>query len=113
MAALLLLAPLRAGDIVITKTVDSAGLDYQGVRRTKIHGNPLTSTFYIESAEPGDALAIHLRKLRLNRPTGYSAYHLGFAALAPESIECPYPNRCQDDVVLQGRSNVAPWIIDL
>ena len=107
------LARIRPGDTVITKTVDSAGFDYQGVRRTKTHGNPLTGAFYIEGAEQGDALAVRLRKLRLNRATGYSSYRLGLAALAPESIEGLYPNRYKDDVVLPGRSDLVPWILDL
>jgi hypothetical protein len=37
-------ARIRPGDTIITKTVDSAGWDFQGVRRTKTHGNPLTGT---------------------------------------------------------------------
>ncbi|HYM12697.1 MAG TPA: acetamidase/formamidase family protein [Bryobacterales bacterium] len=107
------LARLRPGDTVITKTVDSAGFDYQGIRRTKTHGNPLTGAFYIEGAEPGDALAVHIRKLRLNRATGYSSYRLGLAALAPESVEGLYPSRYKEDVVLKGRADLVPWTIDL
>ena len=36
---------IRPGDTVITKTVDSAGFDAEGVRHTKTHGNPLTGAF--------------------------------------------------------------------
>jgi hypothetical protein len=54
-----------------------AGFDFAGVRHTKTHGNPLTGPFYIEGAEPGDALIIHLEKVRLNRDTGGDATHDG------------------------------------
>jgi amidase len=107
------LARLGPGDTVITKTVDSAGFDFQGIRRTKTHGNPLTGAFYIEGAEPGDALAVHIEKLRVNRASGYSSYRLGLAALAPGSIEGLYPNRYKEGVVLPGRSDLVPWTIDL
>ena len=39
--------------------------------------NPLTGPFYIEGAEAGDALVVKLRKVRLNRNWGYTAYRLG------------------------------------
>jgi amidase len=107
------LARIRPGDIVITKTVDSAGFDYRGVRRTKTHGNPLTGAFYIEGAQPGDSLLVHIRRLALNRPTGYTAYRLGLVCLLPESIETLYPARYKENAVLEGRSDLVPWVIDL
>ncbi|HUS05383.1 MAG TPA: acetamidase/formamidase family protein, partial [Bryobacteraceae bacterium] len=35
--------------------------------------NPETGPFYIENAEPGDTLVVHLLRLETNRATGYSA----------------------------------------
>ena len=35
-------------------------------------GNPQTGPFYVEGAMPGDVLVVHVRKLRLNRPTAIS-----------------------------------------
>ena len=107
------LARMRPGDTVITKTVDSAGFDFQGIRRTKTHGNPLTGPFYVEGAEPGDALVVHLRQVRLNRATGYSSYRIGLAALNPEYVETLYPSRYKEDAVLPGRADLVPWAIDL
>ncbi|HZT31938.1 MAG TPA: acetamidase/formamidase family protein [Bryobacteraceae bacterium] len=101
------------GDRVITKTVDSAGFDYQGVRRTKTHGNPLTGPFYVEGAEPGDALVVRLERVRLNRNSGYTGYRLGGGAVLPEYVESMYPGRYKEDVVLKGRSDLVPWEIDL
>src|SRR5436309_2144936 len=69
---------IQPGDIVVTKTLDSAGVDYKGEQKaTGPGGNPLTGPFFVEGAEPGDALVVKLRKVRLNRNSGYSGYRLG------------------------------------
>ena len=62
---------IRPGDIVRTKTVDAAGVDEKGNSRS-LGGNPQTGPFYVEGAMPGDVLAIHIRRLRLNRTTAIS-----------------------------------------
>jgi amidase len=54
------------GDTVHTTTVDAGGTDEKGVTRV-LGGNPETGPFYIASAAPGDILAVHLTRLRLNR----------------------------------------------
>jgi len=54
------------GDTVHTTTVDAGGTDEKGVTRV-LGGNPETGPFYVETAAPGDMLAIHLNKVRLNR----------------------------------------------
>jgi acetamidase/formamidase len=54
------------GDTVQTKTIDSGGVDEQGVTRA-LYGNPQTGPFFIAGAEPGDTLVVRLRRLRLNR----------------------------------------------
>jgi acetamidase/formamidase len=54
------------GDTVHTKTIDSGGVDEQGVTRA-LYGNPQTGPFFIAGAEPGDTLVVRLRRLRLNR----------------------------------------------
>src|SRR5436190_24052422 len=57
----------KPGDRIVTKTVDSAGFDLAGVRRTVTHGNPLTGPFFVTGAEPGDALEVRIHRIRLNR----------------------------------------------
>jgi amidase len=57
---------IKAGQVVVTKTLDSGGQDYQSKQLAE-GGNPLTGPFYIEGAEPGDAILVHLRRVRLNR----------------------------------------------
>ena len=54
------------GDTVHTTTVDAGGADERGIRRS-LGGNPQTGPFYVETASPGDTLAIHFMRIRLNR----------------------------------------------
>lgn len=54
------------GDTIHTTTLDSGGVDEQGMTRA-LYGNPQTGPFYVGGAEPGDVLAVHLKRLRLNR----------------------------------------------
>lgn len=100
---------VRPGDTIVTKTVDSAGFDYQGTRRTKTHGNPLTGAFYVEGAEPGDTLVVHLRKIRLNRASGYTGHRAGVKSL-PTALEPPKP---APDAVYKGYDYLVPWQIDV
>lgn len=57
---------IAPGDTVHTTTVDAGGNDEKGVARV-LGGNPETGPFYIETAAPGDTLAVHITRLRLNR----------------------------------------------
>ena len=54
------------GDTIHATTVDAGGTDEKGVTRV-LGGNPETGPFYIETAAPGDTLAVHITRLRLNR----------------------------------------------
>jgi acetamidase/formamidase len=45
------------------------------------HDNPQTGPFYIEGAEPGDTVAIHINKLEPARDHGISSFFPGFGAL--------------------------------
>jgi amidase len=57
---------IAPGDTIHTTTVDAGGTDEKGVTRV-LGGNPETGPFYIETAAPGDTLAVHIMRLRLNR----------------------------------------------
>ncbi|WP_449448374.1 acetamidase/formamidase family protein [Thermomonas brevis] len=57
---------IRPGETIATSTLDSGGLDREGKTRA-LYGNPQTGPFYVWGAQPGDVLAVQLRKLRLNR----------------------------------------------
>ena len=45
------------------------------------HDNPQTGPFFIDGAEPGDTLAIHIEKLEPARDHGISSFFPGFGAL--------------------------------
>jgi acetamidase/formamidase len=74
------------GDTVSTWTVDAAGVDSQGARKS-LGGNPQTGPFYIEGAFPGDTLVITLNKVRLNRDSAISSGRIAPTALTPAYVE--------------------------
>jgi amidase len=57
---------IAPGDTVHTTTVDAGGVDEHAVTRA-LGGNPETGPFYVTGVVPGDTVAIHIVKLRLNR----------------------------------------------
>ena len=57
---------ISPGDTIHTTTVDAAGTDFQGIKRS-LGGNPQTGPFYITGAMPGDTLVVHIVRLKLNR----------------------------------------------
>src|SRR5262249_23956781 len=63
---------IKSGDHVITYTIDAGGTDSKGVKRGQ-GPNPETGPFYVEGAEPGDTLVVHILRLEPNRATGYSS----------------------------------------
>ena len=103
---------IKPGEVIFTRTLDSGGQDEKGEHRSA-PANPLTGPFYMEGAEPGDAIVIHFRKVRLNRNWGYSAWRLGLIALTPQYVEKIYSDKYKADLVRQGRDNLVPWDIDL
>ena len=56
---------------------------------------------------------MHLRKVRLNRTWGSTAYRLAPFSVLPEFVENLYPNHYKPDVVRKGRDNLLPWDLDL
>jgi acetamidase/formamidase len=100
------LLTVKPGDRIITKTVDSAGFDLRGVRRTVTHGNPLTGPFFVQGAEAGDALEVRIDRIRLNRGAGYSGYQVPLKETAPLG-------KPGADVVYKGYDYLLPWTIDL
>ncbi|MEA9563996.1 MULTISPECIES: acetamidase/formamidase family protein [unclassified Xanthomonas] len=82
------------GDTIHTTTVDSGGVDAQGKTRA-LFGNPQTGPFFVAGAQPGDTLAVHIRRLKLNRDWADSldsivGRALG-AALVPEAAALGKP----------------------
>lgn len=81
------------GDTVITTTVDAAGCDSTG-RQVTERGNPQTGPFYVEGAQAGDTLAVHLEEIVPNRRQGYSASVAACNTVDPEYVRSlPEPRR--------------------
>ncbi|MHB0858360.1 MAG: acetamidase/formamidase family protein [Anaerolineae bacterium] len=86
---------VRSGDTVVAETRDAMGLDAQGAplpeeMKQRFPGthlkesNPAVGPVYVEDAHEGDTLAVHIRRIRLNRPTGWSKQGPHFGSLTSE-----------------------------
>ena len=75
---------IAAGDTVVTTTADAWGFD---AHRDLVaaRANPQTGPFYVEGAEPGDTLVLHLDRLAPNRSYGFSS-----AQVAPNVVDPGY-----------------------
>jgi len=104
---------IKPGEVVSTQTLDASGRDLHGDVRHRDFGNPLTGPFYIDGAEAGDAILVHLRRVRLNRDWGWSGYQLGLYSVLPDFIRSLYSPDYKPDLALPGRSNLVRWEIDL
>ena len=69
------------GDTVITTTLDAVGVDHHGVQRAG-PPNPMTGPFFVETAEPGDALQITIVRMTPNREMGWT-----FTPIAPNVVD--------------------------
>ena len=76
---------IKPGDRVVTKTIDAAGVDWNG-KSVASGPNPQTGPFFIEGAEPGDVLVVSIDKIETNRTLAYSASLLAPYALDPTAI---------------------------
>jgi amidase len=76
---------IKSGDRVITKTIDAAGVDWDGKSRAQ-GPNPQTGPFFVEGAEPGDMLVVTFEKIETNRTTAYSSSLLAPYAADPMAI---------------------------
>lgn len=74
---------VEPGDTIRAETIDAAGTDDEGVTRGK-PGNPQTGPFHVVGAAPGDTLAVHITRLRLNRGWAISTDTLSSLVTTPE-----------------------------
>jgi amidase len=103
---------IATGEVIFTRTIDCDGMDEKSELRSRLV-NPLTGPFYVDGAEPGDALIVHFRKVRMNRNWGHSAFRLFLNAVTPEYVEKIYPEKYKLGAALKGRDELVPWDIDL
>ena len=76
---------IAAGDTVHTTCVDAHGLDAAG-REATPPGNPMTGPFYVEGAQPGDTLIVHLDTIIPNRRVGWSRACLAANVVDPDAV---------------------------
>lgn len=93
------------GDTLATTSVDAGGRDADRELVTT-PGNPMTGPFFVEGAEPGDTLAVHLERLVPNRTFGYSDRMIAPNVVDPEYVpELPWP--------AEGASRRTHWHVDV
>ena len=73
------------GDTVVTDTIDASGLDAREMAVAS-RPNPMTGPFFIEGAEPGDTLSVHIDRLTPSRATGWTYSPLALTVLDPAAI---------------------------
>jgi amidase len=90
------LAHIQSGDTVTVETRDALGYDAgrnplpesmkQQVPGTSLRqSNPCVGPLYIDGAEEGDMLAVHIRRIRLNRDFALSKQSANFGSLTGET----------------------------
>ena len=96
---------VKSGDTLIAETRDARGQNQRGEplpdsMKPRADGfehstsNPLVGPVYVEGAEPGDALAVRIEKIALNRATAWSSHSPNFGSLTGEQRArhlCPRP----------------------
>ncbi len=91
---------LQPGETVVTWCIDAAGKDEQGkqISLAQLAGpwgaqqdiaNPLTGPFFVEGAEPGDALAVRIEQIDLTRDWAWSANRDYFGFFSTEELYGP------------------------
>ena len=96
---------LRPGEALVTTTIDAAGGDQHG-ETVAARGNPMTGPFFIEEAEPGDTLVVHIDRVTPNRATGWTSQVLAPNVVDPHYVPALF--RTPDDQPRQ----LAEWDID-
>lgn len=91
---------IASGDTVIAATADAHGFDWRG-EKIGDRPNPMTGPFFIEGADPGDALLITIRDIRMTRPTGWTFDVLSQNVVDPQAVQ-RFPAR-----------NKVEWLIDV
>src|SRR5258708_14698276 len=76
---------IKPGDRVVTKTIDAAGVDWNG-KSVGTGPNPQTGPFFVDGAEPGDVLVVTFEKLETNRAMAYSGSLLSPYTVDPAAI---------------------------
>ena len=89
-----------SGDSVTTSTADAFGNGRSGEPVAK-RSNPLTGPFFVEGAEPGDQLVVHLQNIFPNRDHGYT-----MSGIAPHIVDGDFVNELPERSIMK-------WSVDI
>lgn len=76
---------IKPGDRVVTRTIDARGFDSEN-RQVGPRPNPQTGPFFVEGAERGDVLVVHLIRIDPSRNTAWSSSLLAPYAADPQFL---------------------------
>ena len=86
-------------DSIVTTTVDARGFDHQREQVTP-RGNPQTGPFFVEEAQPGDTLVVHLDRIEPSRTYGFCG-----SSVAPNVVDPEYVRELPE-------APLAEWHVD-
>ncbi len=100
---------IASGDTVTAQTVDAHGFDAKGVKAGD-RPNPMTGPFFIEGAEPGDALQVSINEIRMTRATGWTFDILSPNVVDPSAVS-RFPERRKTEWVIDAKKGRA-WLAE-
>ena len=91
---------VRPGDSISTTTVDARGFNHL---REQVcpRGNPMTGPFFVEGAEPGDTLVVHLDRIVPSRTYGWCG-----SSVAPNVVDPTYVRELPEAPLAEWHVNV-------
>lgn len=99
---------IASGDTVTAETADAHGFDHRGIRIGD-RPNPMTGPFFVAGAEPGDALLVTIRDIRMTRSTGWTYDVLSPGVVDPPAVQ-RFPARRKTEWLIDagaGRARLA------
>jgi acetamidase/formamidase len=99
---------VASGDTVTAETADAHGFDHRG-EKVGDRPNPMTGPFFVEGAEPGDALLVTIRDIRMSREMGWTYDVLSPNVVDPSAVQ-RFPERSRTEWVIDaaaGRARLA------
>lgn len=100
---------IKPGDRVVTNTVDAWGFDSEG-KKVAQRPNPQTGPFFIEGAERGDVLVVHIEKIETNRTTAWSGSLLAPYAVDPAFLRSEGLQKPEDKTWTIDKTKGIAWI---
>ena len=76
---------VKDGDTVITSTLDAHGYDHENDLRGP-DTNPMTGPFFVEGAQPGDMLAVEIKRIHMTRVMGWTRQGLAWNVVDPARV---------------------------